>query len=292
MGNTDVRDFEKSVNELQNQWNGLFSKKEDLVKVIHELDVVISGKIDQAKAFKASRDQINGQIKELKKKRDEFNAIIGPLIEKAKLFPRERTEGPNPEGLKRQIAAIHTTIETNVLSISKEKTLMKEIHQLKKQLNSITEKNAKAGEYQAVDTELKSAKQQAQKLHQEIQQLAKVSEEKHKSLMAMSSEVDGLKAKKKELQQQFSAARDEFKSADVNLNDKLKGSSVVREKVQVQARAEKKQKTRAEVKKVQRNNDFETRKKEKISEVEAKIKSGKTLTTEDLMMLQEKSDSE
>lgn len=273
---TEIRDLRIKLNALDKEKESWFSKKEELQKKISE-------SIGDVKETLGERNKQTRDIRSLKRKRNDLNSKIREKIEEIKKYKKDKEDfmqkhniKKDPSSIKMEIDSLELKIETEGLSFDKEKQLMKRINELRKVYKQTAELNVTINKISVLSKEIDLMRQDADSAHNEIQQKAGISQEKHETVFSTSKEVDDLRAKEEEAFQKFI----EFKKQFLEVNTQLK------------AKLEEVNTFNTQIDSFRKETQQEKKKKEeeilghKKEEVEAKISKGKKLTTADLLVFQ------
>ncbi len=234
----------------------------------------------QASEEKKLRDQANAKVRELKAKRDETNKRIKEVKTKLEQINQEikkkMPEGASRGDIRREISRLEWDIQTKVMSPKKEEELAKRIEKLELQLKAWDEVDALFAEKKKLLSELDELRTSAQAFHEALLHYAKESEFHHSQLMEIIKQL-------KKLEPDFDEVKKKLAKAKENA-DKL------RERISEERKA-KAMERRAEIEAFQKEQEKEMKKmeaemKKKAKELMAALKSGKKLTTEELMIIQ------
>jgi phosphoserine phosphatase len=272
------------VSELKKRLNELDSSKEHWFKEKENVQLEVTSLISKVKELKKDRDILTNNVRKNKKERQDLNKIINEKIVLVKTLGKDiptdfRSE--NPSKLKDEIKKLEFAIETQAISFDKEQKLMKEIKEKKKKLNEIDKKFSGQKEFRGVSKEIDDLKKKANFLHKEITKNAEDSQKKHEEMISISSKIDDLKKQEEEYHKKFLEFKQQFTDVNRELKTLLDGLSKMNEKIS----GHRMESARSKKKKVEQVL------KNKEEAVEEKIKKGKKLTTEDLLVFQ-KSNSE
>lgn len=280
---SELRKYQVEIARIKSKWNAAFKEKEKWANSKKESGRAISKLIRELKNKKKDRNVINDNIKALKKTRDQKNNQTKELIEKAKdlnqkkakLAKEHKVQG-DPGKIKRDLDNLNQKLETEVFSFDKEKAIMKQINQLRKEYDKVKEISNVWDQLHKIDQEINESKKEAKKTHSEIQELAKKSETLHNNVLELSKKIDELKVKEDEAIKELEAKNKIFEELDKQLQEFLDKSSEVRQTATEKKESKKKNKRQQDKEKL----------KEKNKEVSEKIKKKEKLTTEDLLAFQ------
>lgn len=271
-----IKSLKQRLHELNDQKEKAFQQRDPVGKEISHL-------IHALKQLKQERDALTDEVKKLKGDRTSLNEIIKKRIDEAKKLNAEKKKSAdkpgiqeNPSHLKMLIEKLERRIETEAIPFEKEKELMKEIKELKKRFDAAKQASTIWGTAHQMSKEIDALRDQADEVHKQMQQKAKLSQEKHELLVEESKKIDALRGKGKT----FTSEITERKSEMAKLNDELEG--LLKQAAGLTARISAERKEQEVEKAQQRAKKFS----EKLAEVKAKMAAGKKLTTEDILVMQ------
>ena len=270
----EISDLRRKLNTIDESKENWFSKKESLKKQISSL-------VKELKDIKFKKDELNKKVHELKKQREAQNLIvkekIAQLKEKRSSMPYSRDDKThNYTFLKKKIEELDMKIITEALSPSQEKKVMDEIKLLKRNLREVETLHLEKSVSRSLSTEINEAKKKAEELHQQVQQVAKESQEYHLKFIEFTKKINELRKTQEEAFKTFISQKDEFTSTAKLLEDKLQESTKFKREVE-KKRTNKKQ---------EENKKTKLFLNQKIQEVNEKMKRGEKLTKDDLLILQ------
>ncbi len=298
----------EGINSSRGALNRADSEKELWYSKKEEFYSAIGKKIEHIKEGRKKRDGLTREVKELKEKRTAFNdelkkkiAALVKLNDEAKnltkiqenrrfsghrkssAFPREsRIKGPSQ--IKKDIDAMESKLETEVMPFEKEKELSKKIKALKKSLGEASALMEVIGSIKKLNSEISAARKNNDEIHRKIQNLARESQDIHETIIRGSKEIDELKAKEEEAFKNFSESKKRFNAANHDLKNKLGRMNYIRGAID-KFKLEEDEKRKLENEKIKLKEVLIIKTKEQ--EIEEKIKSRKKLTTEDFLAFQE-----
>lgn len=278
----EMNSLKSEVKDLRVKLNALDRKKEDLFREKRKIGSDIYSRIRNAQDNKHKRDSLTGVVKNTKLTKEEMESRISVLDSEITKLKDERKKMleklgvSDPMMLKRNIKALEFKIETEGLSFDKEKELMKVLSKMKKQYESsksIIDLNKKLDDKFREIRDLRAQLDMTKKI---VQVSAKESQKHHVELIESSKEIDELKKKEAELEEKIGAIKAEMHGITEELDKR-------------NAKIDELRKTLHE-NNVQLKEDIDKAKQEilkhKDEEVKEKLKTGKKLTTEDLLILQ------
>jgi len=261
--NLSKEDFLKIKKQLQKAKE----KKEKFFEIRSIISQEIKNLFSELKTLKEERDSLTKQVQSLKDQRDGINTLIKGNIEKIKTLnggAKGFEQRINIPALKKEIEKIQYHLETNPLSPDQEKKVMKTIREKQKLIDKAKASGEFAGELKDTSKKVDNMKDESNKIHSDVRELAEKSQSKHEDLINNSKNIKYLKAREKEVHSLFTAAKNEYK---VIRKQYLQNKSFYE--------AGKKHN-----KKRQNNREILKRIEE---DVEKKIMSGQKITTEDLL---------
>ena len=275
--------LKNEVNSSRNELNKIDDEKESWFEKKDELSDDIREKIKDIKENKKKRDDFTNRVKKLKEKRNEFNQEIRKKISelvKLKEGMKKLTKNSkvkDPYKIKGEIDGIEVKLETEAMSFEKEKQLSKKLKLLKKLFHEASAIIDAIDKIKKLNSEIDSSKKNSQNVHNEIQKLAKESQKLHEGIIKSSKEIDELKIKEEEAFKNFVNLKKDFNNVNNKLKEKLSEMGVIREKINKFKLEEDEKRKLKEI----------TLIKNKEQEIEEKVKTGKKLTTEDFLVFQE-----
>jgi uncharacterized coiled-coil DUF342 family protein len=270
--------------DLKERLEALNQKKEDAFRRKQEISGKIAERIKQVGDFKKSRNDLTRSVRELKVERDKLNSQITAKISELKAAAPVKVELPagprgermHPGEILRQMKAMEHKIETVPMSFDAEQKVMKQIKQMRKQLDGINAARGMTTEMQGKSKEIDTLKKSANDLHAKVTQMAKESQDHHEKLINLSKDIEDLKAQEEAAYQEFLGAKQEYMALSGEVKE-------VQQEARTQRNAERAEKEKQ--KKEQQAEDQKTL-QERAKEAEAKMMRGEKLNTEDLLALQ------
>ncbi len=278
----EMNSLKSEVKDLRVKLNALDRKKEDLFREKRKIGSDIYSRIRNAQDNKHKRDSLTGVVKNTKLTKEEMESRVNVLDaeitklkdEKKKML--EKLGVSDPMMLKRNIKALEFKIETEGLSFEKEKELMKVLSKMKKQYESSKSINDLNRKLDDKFREIRDLRAQLDMTKKIVQVSAKESQKHHVELIESSKEIDELKKKENEFEEKIGAIKGEMHGITEELDKR-------------NAKIDELRKTLHE-NNVQLKEDVDKANQEilkhKDEEVKEKLKTGKKLTTEDLLILQ------
>lgn len=278
----EIRKLRAEVQALRDELNKLDSTARQESKARYEQRGRIRELISQARAYKKERDFLTGKVKELKAKRLELNSKVSQKAAEVKKAQQEiKSMGDaktkeNPAMLMKSMQRLEYKIETEVLSMDKEKQIMKEIKGLKSRLAESSKFSAIYSNLRKSTDELRHLKKEADEVHKSIQENASKSQELHNKMIEISTDIDNLK-EEKSAEKTEEKSDTSFREVNEKLKEKLMRLNELNKTLDHDREMNIQESKKREIESL----------KEKHAEVSDKIKKRKKLTTEDILVFQQ-----
>jgi len=278
-----LEDLEKEVRTLRQQVNDKDGSAEALFDERQRIGRTIRDTILLAKAERDTRDAITDEVRALKEERNKITAKLNELKTKAQTLDAAKAEAAEKLGikggpivLKKEIDKLQHIIETEGITFEKEKQLMKQIRELEKRYKEAKKASTVWDEARAVNTEGREIRRKSDDLHHQIQEKASQSQQKHEKALALSKQVEDLKAKEDEIIKKIEVRKAELGPVSSQLEEKLKLLADLSEKARVERKEAK----------IHTDQEHQKKLTDLQAEVLEKLKTGKKLTTDDLRVIQ------
>jgi phosphoserine phosphatase len=279
----EVEDYRKKVVEARRNLNLADKQKEEWFGRKESISKDISDTINKIKSMRVERNKLTNKVKELKGEREKYGKFIKNKVEEFKRLAKERSQiskkykiKTNPARIKEEILKLEEKLETEALEFDKEKKIVGVIKSKKKQLDESSELMGVLEKTRNLSKEIDVLKERADKSHNRIQNLAKSSQEIHLQIIGFSKQVDELKKKKEWAYMKFFEFKKRFSNLNVMLKENLMKMNIFSRKTK-EERYERREK-------IEKKKERFIDKKQK--EVKDKLKKGKKLTTEDILIMQ------
>lgn len=294
MNPAEAQTLTREIQNLRDKLNNLNQKKEESFKEYQNIKSTLSKKISESKKVHSDSKNSKSEVSTLKKKRDEHNTKVKTLIETVKklhnqkkdLFEKHNIKG-DISSVKKSVQVLQLKLETEALSFSEEKKLMKKI----KSLESLYKGGGKLGDVMIqideISKQIDTEKTKADEFHKKLVEESKGS--KFDSFIKLSKEIVDLKKNQKNAFDEFKRTKDSFHNINEILKEKLDKATQIKTMIDTR----KKDFVKPTHKKEKPNKlDLKLKKvvEEKQKMAEEKLKKGEKLTTEDLLAMQSVSD--
>lgn len=276
-------ELQPKIKTLKQRLNELNDQKEKAFQQRNPVGKEISQHIQHVKQLKHERDALTDDVKKLKDNRTGLNEIIKKKIEEAKQLNAEKKKAAdkaglkeNPSHLKMLMDKLEQRVETEVISFDKEKAIMKEIKELKKRFTAAKQANTVWDAAHQLSKDIDAMRGQADDIHRQMQQKAKLSQAKHELLVEESKRIDTLRGKGNTFTHDITEHKAEMAKIGAELDALVKQANELRAKLNAER----------EEKEAEQQHQRAKKFSEKLAEVKAKMAAGKKLTTEDIIIMQ------
>jgi len=272
----EVNSSNKNLNRNDNEKGAWFRKKENF-------SVNIRKKINRIKENKSKRDSLTKKVRELKDKRHNLNEESRKKISELIILKNEvksltkKSKVKDPHRIKGDIDILEVKLETEAMPFENEKQLSKKLKQLKKSMSEASAIIHYIDRIKNLNSSIGELRKTNNETHNQIQKLARESQNIHEGILENSKEIDDLKVQELEATKNYFKFKKEFKNINDDLKQKLSSMSKIMEKIN-KFKLEEEEKWKL-------NETMLIKSKEQ--EIEEKIKGGKKLTTDDFLAFQE-----
>jgi uncharacterized coiled-coil DUF342 family protein len=279
---TELNSVRSDIRDLRNKIITLDRKKEELYREKRKISSDIHSRIKVAKDSKDKRNNLTETVKTTKHSKEELDAKLKSLETEVQTLKEEKQKTlvkigvGDPMMLKKEIKKLEFKIETEGVTFEKEKELMKVLSKMKKQYESTKGIEDIERKLSFKFRELRELREMMDMTKKIVQVSAKESQKHHVELIESSKEIDELKKKEDTFESEGSKYKSEIAAINDELNAKMNRMDELRKVL-----GENNVKLREDVEKS--NHEIL---KQKDNAVQEKIKTGKKLTTEDLLILQ------
>jgi phosphoserine phosphatase len=172
---------------------------EERAKVVDELHA----KSEEAQEHRHHRDQLNDQVREEKRLREEWNRKLQELGDKVQELKRRRTPRPGAVPvwrLRKELKELEFRHMTTALTGDQEKRLIEEMKRLEA---AIRDQDAELRQDPEVEPTMKAfgeARDEAEKHHAAVGQLAVEAQAEHEAMVQLYESVDELRRRADEVQ--------------------------------------------------------------------------------------------
>ncbi len=276
----EFKKLSSEVGNLRSELDKINTDKEFWFKKKESLKTEINSAIRDIRNLKSQSDQKNIDLIDLKKQRDKYNDEVHSLIKIIKKLNDEKSAAfkkynikVDPSKIQQKINELESKVEIEV-NFEKEKKLMEEIKKLKKVFDDSSEIVKLSSREQELHNSIKESRKKADEFHKKIQDTAK--DANYDNFLSLSAKITNLKKEQEEAFLKFIEFKDKFALLNGDFKQKAERHDMLRfifkkdKEVQNTVRAEN---SRSIIDK-------------KANEAEQKLKSGKRLTTEDLLSFQ------
>jgi uncharacterized coiled-coil DUF342 family protein len=243
---------------------------------------------NQTKEWKAKRDALNGQVRELvdeagkcREERDSLNQKVTALKEQLAPFRNtERNDEKNEvpvKQLKKQLQDLEYTQQTKALGKDKENEIIKQISVLAKEIADREKTYEQNDEVKGLVGQLREAKAQAEIYHRQVSEYAEKAQASHDKMIGFYEQADKLRKEADAAQAKFIECK---QAADEEHKKHIEQIKSVHQMDRDASGYRNKDKNGNRAKKRESDN------KKEAKEIFERFKAGDKLSTEDLMALQ------
>ena len=271
---TKIEHLKKEIHAISSNLKDLGGQKEEQYQEKTTLDKKLNALINSAKELKEKKVTIDKEIMSVKKERDSANTTFNQMISEMQTSRQKMRELKHKivpsNSLRKQIKDLEYKMQTEALSFSKEKQIMKQIKSIKVELAKSTEaeQSFKNSSHSFKDT--KDAKKKADDFHKNIQKLAAESSTIFNKLTKLSEEIENIKAKRNTVQLVLKNLKTQITQMNHKLSKILKDWSGIADKAVFRPA----------------RKSFNALLNKRTEEVKDKLKAKKKLTTDDILLLQ------
>ncbi len=172
--NREAEKHKRKRNQLNDMTKEWVERRDALNAKVREI-------VDKASAHRESRDKLNDEVKLLKKERDDWNAKVNELTERvSRVKRRNLPRGRVPLGkLKKELRSLEFRQMTSVLTPEKEKDLVEAMSKIETEIKEREKELEENEEVKAAIRELKETKENAEKLHLKVGEVADAAQLEH-----------------------------------------------------------------------------------------------------------------
>lgn len=262
MDKQGISEIGKKLDELKIQKEAFFRSQQDKKSAVF-------AHIAKIKELRSSYDSSLRILKELLKKRDDYNKKVKEAISHIKNTENKKIDllkkhkiNFDPSSIKYQIESLEEKIETQGLDFEKEKKIMKKINELKKKYSQFSIIKDVLDEQRRLQMQIDQNKALANQTHNEVINLQKKNKQLKKEFVKTSRQIMDLKKEQSQYFQKFIYSKKEFvKLSGYIKKDKMKNQRYKR-------------------------NTQDQVLRQKQRQLEEKIKNKQKITTEDLLVFQ------
>ncbi len=268
------------ISELRNKTNSLKEQKEILYKGQDEIRKKIREEADKIRELKSESDKTSIELDNLRKARDNENIKVKELIsnikslrEKKKLILQKHNI-KEPEKAYGRIESLEKRVETEALSPSQEKKLMKQINDLKKIFGKNSELGKIIKDIKEISGKLNESKKRGDEYHKKLREVKKI--RGYKKFREALKDISELRKKQNWAYNKFSEVKKEYLDANSELKNKLREFNKERK---IERQIKQKEKENFDSLNVIKIHDL-------ARKVEDKLKKRQKITTDDLLAFQ------
>ncbi len=280
----DISTLKQKIQSARKDLNNLNQEKESLFGKREASWIALKSSIQHIKDIKKQLDRTTQAQIQLKHERDQWNHKCQELVKQAKLLQQEKIKlfkkyqvKEDPQHLQQMIEKLDYTIETEAIPLDKERKIMTKIKELKQKLKQYTGVQELLNKLHALSTEIGTVKEKANEFHAKFLDELKKQRHYYQEFAALSNSISHERSSHDKLTEQFFDTKKEFSKKNDELINELMQVSAVSTKMHAQHREKNTPRQQRDTLLLQ----------EKAKVVEEKLKKGKKLTTQDLLVFQQ-----
>ena len=265
----ELRKDLENLKEERTKLNNIVSEKGKKLKTIYGQ---LSDIFGEAKDIKKKRDKSNEEVSKYKSERDKINAQISKVKKKlAEIAPKKEAgiSRRDYESAKKEYEKLNWMMQTSPQSKTEETKTIKRLEELELIVKQYSDAQPATKESAELEREIEALKVNADSFHKLLIKASSEGEQYHEDMHQQYKKADKLKVEAKELEREFLADKDKADEAHKKFVDVLQKLRKIEKKLGIEVKREK---------------DAYREKKE--TDILSELKSGKKITTDDLLMLQ------
>jgi len=284
----------KTVSSLRSELNTLDEKIEKVFIAKRTVGSKIAEKLRGVKALRVERDELTKKVKEQKEERAKVQQELKGKVDVSKDLLKTKQDLQSKHDIRGDISMVQKEIErieykvqTEVMAFSKEQELMKRANQLRKKIEAAHVVREAYEKSRTSDKEVRELRKKNDEAHYGVQEHAAKSQKKHEEMQTLLKEVDVLRDEEKKFEEEIAPLKKQFEDVRTRLETELLKLNELGKTLGVQR--DETQRQREE--NVRQHKERAAQELESLSKgVEEKLKSGKKLTTQDLLLWQAKAE--
>jgi len=265
-----------ALTRLRSQLYQIYKEKNDFFQQMKSGRDQLRSLTAQLKQLKKERDQLTDEVKELKQHRNELNTEVKEKFsvkkdaedKKKKLLDSAGFKG-DPAKIKQEINHLEEKIETEVMPFSQEQGLRKKIKVLQAVYKKLEQLGTAWKEVNTVTANFSQKRREAEDSHQQVQHKADESQSKHEEMNKIYAKIKEIRTQQNPLAEQHLAAKVKLEETKKELDELTKRVNEL-----------------AKLLDEQEEESFNVKARKKTAEVKEKMRSGKKLSTEDILAFQ------
>lgn len=274
---SDLNTLKEKVKETYEAKEKAFAKRQEVQKQVREYLSIL-------RKAKSRRNNYTKQVQDSKDRRSELNEEVKAKTTELITLKKEARGVSNKAGIridptktKKEIEAMEMKIETGAVNFKEEQKLMKIIKEKRKELEGLKGTSEVYDKVTLISAELDKLKEKADDTHKKIQTKAKTSQEQHEELLFASKELRKMRTAEEDVEKAFLVAKATYEAYRAQLPEEERQPREAKKKSNFAAKKKADDKVKAQQKEIISKG---------AQAVEDKIKKGKKLTTEDILLMQ------
>jgi uncharacterized coiled-coil DUF342 family protein len=202
------------LKQYRDQYN---NETRDLINKIKKIQIEITNIQNQAREYKAKRDDLNKQVQDLKKDKRDLQDKLSSANEEFRKAKEEKkqSEDHKKQGeirakirrIRKDIDTLEKKIETEDMAIHEENKIVDEIAKLEHELQELQKQTAKPVQFKEQWEEIRNARDGLKNEGAKLKELAEASQNYHLLFLDVFKELDELRNEKMNLQRDLNENR-------------------------------------------------------------------------------------
>lgn len=272
-----------SRDELNKNVGGFLTTRNDFNRRVREL-------ISEVQGYKSIRDEANGSVREAKSERAAKNQGVRDAKDKMRELSPEPERGGNqndrrgrrdkedtPASLRRSIEKLEDDFGMGKLTGKNEKKFEQQINEMRRKLRKMSESEDSNVELKAARDNLRQAIEEQEVAHQTVTAAADTAQDAHDLMIKLSDEVDRLREKADASQAQVRRVKREADREHQSYIVSLRCLHSIQDILRAKSNKDKG---------IDTGDKFNVPARVEVQDLMAKLMSGETLSTDELMALQ------
>ncbi len=277
-----LRNLEKEFQVAKNALHTLGKEKEESFNQMRTFSTQLKSLNQKLDSLKSERDELSQKVRVAKQERSDLNKKVkdsSTLLKSARdsapvSYTRERPgrfdkKEKSPSQMKKEIEDLETKLETEAMAFSKEKEIKKTIKVIKNELSKLTVVQKTQELAKTVGKEFNTVRKAAEVSHQKVQEFAGASQDRHKAMQDVLAQIKEQRKLRDPKGKEYALKKTAWETQKKTCDDLAEQLKELKDGLGMQSQKAMKQQV-----------------KDKVKEVEEKLKRGGKLTTEDFLAMQ------
>lgn len=277
-----LRALEGDLKSAKNALHTLAKEKEEAFNQMRTFSSKLKSLNQELDSLKSERDKLSEKVRVAKKERGVLNQKVkdsstllkgvkerSPIPTNEGRFNRYDKKEKNPSQIRKEIDGLEVKLETEAMAFSKEKEIKKTIKALKSELSKKEVVEEKSIQAKTAGKEFHTVRKAAEVSHQKVQEFADASQERHKAMQEILSQIKEQRKMRDPKGKEYASKKDSWTKQKKICDDLTEQVKELKDQLGMQSQ-----------------KAIKMHAKEQVKAVEAKLKRGDKLTTEDFLAMQ------